>query len=115
MQGNPGEGKTTFALRLAAACTTGGTLPGMKSLPPFNGLCINLAHADNLNGFFLWRFFQSIDSFAEVFPCLLYTSEVNGLDVRTVRKETQQGFFSHAAQCNVALVLPFLFEQAEER
>ena len=28
VQGNPGEGKTTFALRLAAACTTGGTLPG---------------------------------------------------------------------------------------
>ena len=27
VQGNPGEGKTTFALRLAAACTTGGTLP----------------------------------------------------------------------------------------
>ena len=35
VQGNPGEGKTTFALRLAAACTTGGTLPGMKSLSPF--------------------------------------------------------------------------------
>ena len=35
IQGNPGEGKTTFALRLAAACTTGGTLPGMKPLPPF--------------------------------------------------------------------------------
>ena len=32
VQGNPGEGKTTFALRLAAACTTGGTLPGMKPL-----------------------------------------------------------------------------------
>ena len=31
VQGNPGEGKTTFALRLAAACTTGGTLPGMKA------------------------------------------------------------------------------------
>ena len=27
VQGNPGEGKTTFALRLAAACTTGRTLP----------------------------------------------------------------------------------------
>ena len=25
VQGNPGEGKTTFALRLAAACTTGGS------------------------------------------------------------------------------------------
>ena len=35
VQGNPGEGKTTFALRLAAACTTGGMLPGMKPLPPF--------------------------------------------------------------------------------
>ena len=35
VQGNPGEGKTAFALRLAAACTTGGTLPGMKPLPPF--------------------------------------------------------------------------------
>ena len=35
VQGNPGEGKTTFALRLAAACTTGGTLPGMNPLPPF--------------------------------------------------------------------------------
>ena len=34
-QGNPGEGKTTFALRLAAACTTGGTLPGMKPIQPF--------------------------------------------------------------------------------
>ncbi len=36
VQGNPGEGKTTFALRLAAACTTGRTLPKMKPLPPFN-------------------------------------------------------------------------------
>ena len=35
VQGNPGEGKTTFVLRLAAACTTGGTLPGMKPLLPF--------------------------------------------------------------------------------
>ena len=25
----------TFALRLAAACTTGGTLPGMKPIQPF--------------------------------------------------------------------------------
>jgi len=36
IQGNPGEGKTTFALCLAAACTTGGALPGMAPLPPFN-------------------------------------------------------------------------------
>ena len=28
VQGNPGEGKTTFALRLAAACTTGGNAAG---------------------------------------------------------------------------------------
>ena len=35
VQGNPGEGKTTFALRLAAACTTGGTLPGKKPMQPF--------------------------------------------------------------------------------
>ena len=35
VQGNPGEGKTTFALRLATACTTGGTLPGMKPMQPF--------------------------------------------------------------------------------
>ncbi len=31
----PARARTTFALRLAAACTTGGTLPGMKPLPPF--------------------------------------------------------------------------------
>ena len=42
-------------------------------------------------------------------------AEKNGLDVRTVREKAQQGFFSHAAQCKVALFLPFLFEQAEER
>ena len=36
VQGNPGEGKTTFALRLAAACTTGRTLPNRKPLPPFH-------------------------------------------------------------------------------
>lgn len=35
VQGNPGEGKITFALRLAAACTTGRELPNMKPLPPF--------------------------------------------------------------------------------
>ena len=29
--------------------------------------------------------------------------------------EDVTGFFSHAAQCKVALFLPFLFEQAEER
>ena len=34
VQGNPGEGKTTFALRLAAACTNRKPFPGMK--PPFN-------------------------------------------------------------------------------
>ena len=36
IQGNPGEGKTTFALRLAAACTTGTSIPKMKALEPFN-------------------------------------------------------------------------------
>ena len=36
IQGDPGEGKTTFALRLAAACSTGTTMPGMESLSPFN-------------------------------------------------------------------------------
>lgn len=35
IQGDPGEGKTTFALRLAAACSTGTAMPGMKSLSPF--------------------------------------------------------------------------------
>ena len=42
-------------------------------------------------------------------------AEVNGLDVQTVRKETQKGFFPHAAQRQIALLLPVLFEQAEER
>ena len=32
VQGNPGEGKTTFALRLAAACTTGGNAAGNEAL-----------------------------------------------------------------------------------
>lgn len=36
IQGNPGEGKTTFALRLAAACTNGTTIPKMEPLEPFN-------------------------------------------------------------------------------
>ncbi len=36
IQGDPGEGKTTFALRLAAACSTGRPMPGMESLSPFN-------------------------------------------------------------------------------
>lgn len=36
IQGDPGEGKTTLALRLAAACTTGQPLPGMEALEPFN-------------------------------------------------------------------------------
>lgn len=36
IQGDPGEGKTTFALRLAAACSTGRPMPGMNSLSPFN-------------------------------------------------------------------------------
>lgn len=36
IQGDPGEGKTTFALRLAAACTTGQPLPGMEPAEPFN-------------------------------------------------------------------------------
>lgn len=35
IQGDPGEGKTTLALRLAAACTTGIQLPGMEQLAPF--------------------------------------------------------------------------------
>ena len=42
-------------------------------------------------------------------------AEKNGLDVRTVREKAQQGFFSHAAQRQIALLLPVLFEQAEER
>ena len=36
IQGNPGEGKTYFATRLAAACTTRTPLPGMETLQPFN-------------------------------------------------------------------------------
>ena len=36
IQGDPGEGKTTLALRLAAACSTGTLLPGMETIEPFN-------------------------------------------------------------------------------
>ena len=36
IQGDPGEGKTTLALRLAAACSTGRPLPGMAPLKPFS-------------------------------------------------------------------------------
>ena len=36
IQGDPGEGKTTLALRLAAACSTGQALPGMEIAEPFN-------------------------------------------------------------------------------
>lgn len=36
IQGNPGEGKTTLALRLAAACSLGQALPGMEPGAPIN-------------------------------------------------------------------------------
>ncbi len=36
IQGDPGEGKTTLALRLAAACSTGQPFPGMEIAEPFN-------------------------------------------------------------------------------
>lgn len=36
IQGDPGEGKTTFALRLAAACSSGKALPGMELTEPFH-------------------------------------------------------------------------------
>ena len=36
LQGNPGEGKTYFAMQLAAACPTGKALPNMPPLEPFN-------------------------------------------------------------------------------
>lgn len=36
VQGNPGEGKTYFAMQLAAACTNRKPLPGMAELEPFN-------------------------------------------------------------------------------
>lgn len=36
IQGDPGEGKTTFALQLAAACSSGVALPGMEIAEPFN-------------------------------------------------------------------------------
>lgn len=36
IQGDPGEGKTTVALRLAAACSTGRPMPGMEAGEPFN-------------------------------------------------------------------------------
>ena len=36
IQGNPGEGKTTFALRLAAACSTGKAFPGKEISKPIN-------------------------------------------------------------------------------
>lgn len=38
IQGDPGEGKTTLALRLAAACSRGEALPGMERHEPFNVL-----------------------------------------------------------------------------
>ena len=36
LQGNPGEGKTYFAMHLAAACTNGKLLPNMERMKPFN-------------------------------------------------------------------------------
>ena len=36
IQGNPGEGKTYFAMHLAAACTNGKLLPNMEHMEPFN-------------------------------------------------------------------------------
>ena len=36
LQGNPGEGKTYFAMHLAAACTNGKLLPNMERMEPFN-------------------------------------------------------------------------------
>lgn len=36
LQGNPGEGKTYFAMQLAAACTNRVQLPGMEVMEPFN-------------------------------------------------------------------------------
>lgn len=36
VQGNPGEGKTFFAMQLAAACTNPKFLPDMESFEPFN-------------------------------------------------------------------------------
>ena len=36
IQGNPGEGKTYFAMRLAPACTNRKPLPNMLTLEPFN-------------------------------------------------------------------------------
>jgi uncharacterized protein YeeX (DUF496 family) len=36
IQGNPGEGKTTLALRLCAACTNRKSFPDMEELEPFN-------------------------------------------------------------------------------
>ena len=36
LQGNPGEGKTYFAMHLVAACTNGKLLPNMERLEPFN-------------------------------------------------------------------------------
>ena len=42
-------------------------------------------------------------------------AEVNGLDVGRSERKRKQGFFPHAAQRQIALLLPVLFEQAEER
>ena len=36
LQSNPGEGKTYFAMHLAAACTNGKLLPNMERMEPFN-------------------------------------------------------------------------------
>ena len=36
LQGNPGEGKTYFAMHLAAACTNGKLLSNMERMEPFN-------------------------------------------------------------------------------
>ena len=36
LQGNPGEGKTYFAMQLAAVCTNGKLLPNMERMEPFN-------------------------------------------------------------------------------
>ena len=35
---------------------------------PFNGLCVNLAHANNLDGFFLRRLFQAVNRFPDILP-----------------------------------------------
>ena len=139
LQGNPGEGKTYFAMHLAAACTNGKLLPNMERMEPFNVISVSYTHLDAFEIIAVRNLCPVHQNIVPVLHAGLDAGHAHGVrqqprqpiagilsgfvgiqteehtfHVRAFRKKLLQCLCRHAAQCQITVLLPVFREQLDE-